>query len=249
MAALGIYKTIALVTGEQRFIDFWHQMIDERHFLRYVDETFKFVNTGPFATNWSNINMAFVAIYPLLRFEADPAQQDYWRTVIQRDLWQTWFPGWSVARTKLGFFGVIYAAFAPGPTDDAAADDAASDLHDFRAPPYYDIDIENCDANEIAAGQCLAVDGVTVINLAGVMINGTFHPFLGHGDSLQAAAPVPRAIRPPSDFDWRSSPYDVNGGGADLFLMPGGDFHAAYWLGRFLRRGTDASINTSPHAW
>jgi hypothetical protein len=31
--------------------------------------------------------------------------------------------------------------------------------------------------------------------------------------------------------------------------MPGGDFHAAYWLGRFLRRGTDASINTSPHAW
>ena len=133
-------------------------------------------------------------------------------------------------------------------TDDEAADSAAFDLNAFRTPPYYDIAIENCDAEEIAAGQCLAVDGVTVIELAGVHLGGQFYPFTGHNGTLEASEPVPRAIRPPSDFDWRSSPYDVNGGGG-MGLEPGGDFLAAYWLGRFLRRGTDASINTSPHAW
>ena len=249
VAALGIFKTIALVSGEQRFRDFIDSMINEREFLKYVDQTFRFTNTGPFATNWSNVNMAFVGIYPLLRFEADPELQSYWRKVLRRDLWQGWYPGWSVASTQLGLFSVIYAAFAPGPTDDEAAASAAFDLHEFRAPPYYDLVIENCDADEIAAGECLAVDGVTMIKLSGIQIGDQFYPFYGHNGSLQAAEPVPRAIRPPSDFDWRSSPYDVNGGYGSLGLMSGGDFHAAYWLGRFLRRGTDASINTSPLAW
>ena len=248
VASLGIFKTIAAVTGEQRFRDFFDQMIDERRFLTYVNQTFKITNTGPFATNWSNVNMAFTAIYPLLRFEADGGLQKFWRRVIQRDLWECWFPGWSVARTQLAFFSVIYAAFTPGPTDDAAADAAAFDLAAFRAPPYYDIAIENCDTDEIAAGECLAVDGVTQIELTGVHFDGQFYPITGHGGTLQATKPVPRAIRPPTDFDWRSSPYDVNGGGG-MGLEPGGDFNAAYWLGRFLRRGTDASINTSPHAW
>lgn len=248
VAALGIFKTIAMVTGEQRFRDFYREMIDERRFLTYVDQTFRFSNTGPFATNWSNVNMAFVAIYPLLRFEADREMQDYWRRVIRRDLWLGWFPGWRVAETQLGFFSVMYAAFAPGPTDDEAADAAAFDLHAFRAPPYYDIAIENCDAAEIATGACLAVDGETHIRLTGVHLGGQFYPITGHNGTLQATAPVPRAIRPPSNFDWRSSPYDVNGGGS-LGLEPGGDFHAAYWLGRYLRRGTDATINTSPIAW
>ncbi len=248
VAALGIFKTIALVTGEERFRDFFVDMMGSRHFPRFVDQTFKYSNTGPIASNWSNVNMAFVAIFPLLRYEADPEQQSYWRTVVLRDLWQGWLPGWSVARTNLGFFGVIYSAFAPGATDNQAADAAAHDLHHFGTPPVYEVPIENCDEAEIKVGRCVAIDGETVIHLTGVHIAGFYIPFYGHNGLIEADTPLPRELRPASNYDWRSSPYRVNGGGT-MRLEPGGDFHAAYWLGRYLRRGEDSAINISEYAW
>ena len=91
---------------------------------------------------------------------------------------------------------------------------------------------ENCDLAEIAAGSCEAEDG-SRIELA---------PSLGRGGVLVAVDPLPKPLRPPSNFEWRSNPYAVNGGGGDR-INPGGDFRGAYWLGRFLRRGKDGLVN------
>ena len=45
------------------------------------------------------------------------------------------------------------------------------------------------------------------------------------------------AIRPPSNYFWRSNPYEVNsGGGGGSLLLPGVDFRLAYWMGRWAER-------------
>jgi len=246
--ALGVFKTIAMITGEQRFKDFFYELIDQKNFLKYVDQTFRFSVIGPF-TNWSNVNMAYCAIYPLLRYEADTELFAYWQRVLQRDLWTSYWPGWGVDKAGQGYFNLIHAAFSRGGTDEAAADDAAEDLAGFPDPPYWNSPaIINCDEDEIAAGECLAVDGETVIQLAGVWWGGEFHYFPGHTGDPQATQPMPRHVRPPSNFNWRSSPYEINGGGGSR-MNPGGDFHGAYWLGRYMKRSNNSRINVSPNAW
>jgi hypothetical protein len=62
-----------------------------------------------------------------------------------------------------------------------------------------------------------------------------------------AIDPLPMRLRPPSNFEWRSDPHSVNGGGSSR-LNPGGEVYAAYWMGRFLQAGTSGFENVSPIA-
>ena len=55
------------------------------------------------------------------------------------------------------------------------------------------------------------------------------------------------SIRPPSNFDARSNPFDVNGGGG-LRINPGGDLQASYWIGRFMQASPAGQANLSPNA-
>jgi hypothetical protein len=192
--------------------------------------------------------MAYCAIYPLLRYEADGTLRARYQRALTDYVWDGLFANWGVSRVDQAYFNVIQAAFTPGPPSADVADRAADDLVGFPDPPYWDLPRRvNCDAEEIASGTCLAVDGVTVIHIAGYTVNGEFRFFPGHGGDPQADAPLPRTIRPPSNFNWRSSPYELNGGGGNR-LNPGGDYHGAYWLGRYLRRSDDSTINVSPGA-
>jgi len=245
--SLGMLKTIAFITGEQRFKDHFHYFLSGENFPKYVDQTFRFTYTGPY-TNWSNINMAYSAIYPLLRYEADPGIFAFWQQVLERDIWHSYFPGWDVAAGGQAYFALIYAAYAPDGTDCEAAAQAASDLAGFPDPPSWDRTVINCSDEEIAAGFCIAVDGETGLELAGLHLGGDFIPFIGHNDTLQAVDPVPRHVRPDSNFHWRLSPHKVNGEGSDR-LNPGGDFHGVYWLGRYLRAADNPRANVSEHAW
>jgi hypothetical protein len=54
------------------------------------------------------------------------------------------------------------------------------------------------------------------------------------------------AIRPYSDFEWRADPHAVNATGAPNVMDPGGDYLAAYWLGRMVDLD-DASLNITNH--
>jgi hypothetical protein len=85
----------------------------------------------------------------------------------------------------------------------------------------------NCDEAEIASGVCIGLDG-TEFDLLG---------YVGRGDKLVAEQPVPMAIRPDSNYYWRSNPYEVNSdGGNGTLLLPGVDFRVAYWMGRWAQR-------------
>ena len=92
-------------------------------------------------------------------------------------------------------------------------------------PPFWDIARTNCDDTEIASGSCTADDG-THLDVLG---------YVGRNDELITVQPIPFAVRPPSNYYWRSNPYDPNGGGDGSRLIPGVDFRYTYWYGRWVK--------------
>ena len=61
----------------------------------------------------------------------------------------------------------------------------------------------------------------------------------GWKGTLIEDTPVPMAIRPASNYHWRSNPYSVNSGGVHDEMggqmLPAVDFRIAYWLGRWAK--------------
>lgn len=235
--ALGAMRTLYHMTGDAQIGQFYRDLVDTRGYLANAQATLQLMYMNE-ATNYSNVNMAFCSAYGLMRYENDPALRAAARKILEE---VAYAPGRSREAKGLGqsFFDFMYAGFrvggatGPGAT---AVNEGTTTLQSWRSPPTWDINVTNCDAAEIAAGSCLAVDGTTTITIA---------PGTGHGGGLVATDVLPITIRPPSDFEWRSDPHDFNGGGDGSLLDPGGDFHAAYWMGRFL---SDTGDNLSPHA-
>ena len=48
-----------------------------------------------------------------------------------------------------------------------------------------------------------------------------------------ACAPVPVPLRPPTDFLWQRSPFQLAGGGSGVIESPGIDYILPYWMGRY----------------
>ncbi len=48
-----------------------------------------------------------------------------------------------------------------------------------------------------------------------------------------ACAPVPLLLRPPADFLWQRSPYQLAGGGSGVIEGPGIDYILPYWMARY----------------
>ena len=134
------------------------------------------------------------------------------------------------------FFDFVYAAGladaragrpAASAPDEGALGRGLQTLREFPVPPFWELGRENCDADEIASQVCFAEDG-TRLDLLG---------YVGRGDKLVSVQPVPMRVRPPSNFYWRSNPYEVNGDPASgERLLPAVDFRAAYRLGRWVQR-------------
>ena len=246
-AALGIVRTLVHVSGDVELAHWYYEeLVAQRGYPALLTSGLgrlrqMFANTcvlgDCLVTNFSNVNMAFVAMFGLLRYESEPTLRAQYRAALASDLWDTGRPHDGLA-SQQAFFNVMWAGLKAGASDTAAADAAATQLRAFPSPPWFDVAVENCDAGEIAAGSCLAVDGVTTIVLDAIP---------SRGGGVAAVDPVPMALRPPSDFSWRSDPRNVNGGGSSR-LNPGGCFRGAYWLGRVLERADDNDANLSPWA-
>lgn len=239
LMSLGIMRTLYHVSGDAEIGNFYYQtLVGDRDYLGSARATVRVMYTGA-STNYSNVNMAFVAVYGVLRYETDPTIQAAIRDILETQLYA---PG--IDREARGlalpFFDLEYAGFRTGGSGDAAGSTAVSDalgtLGAYPTAPIWDEAVVNCDATEIAAGSCLAIDGTTTIALA----TGA-----GHGGGLVAQDVVPLALRPHSDFEHRSDPHRVNGGGGSV-IGPAGDIVAAYWLGRMLdRAGGTTNVSAS----
>jgi hypothetical protein len=232
--ALGILRAAYHVTGDPAIGQYYYQdLVGTRDLPREMAQTSGVIFLGA-QTNFSNVNMLAIGLATLGRFETDPYVRSRLESTLRTQFWSA-NDAHDVSHDDQAWFDVVYGAYTPGIGDDIRGRMQAS-LGGFQPAPAFERDRLNCDDAGIAAGVCTAVDGVTVIHL---------DPSAGHGGELVATAVVPMFVRPDSDFEWRSSPFRVNGSGSTL-LDPRGDWLAAYWLGRLSDR--DASKNLSPNA-
>lgn len=231
--ALGIVAALARVSGDPEVASYLHeQLVVERDLPGIVRDHAKDVDFGV-ETNFSNYNMAFTGAWLAHRYLCDEPARRVVREGTTAGLYDTPGADRQPVEQSQSFYDLVFLAAHGGATvnsplsevDEAALSRALASLRDFEAP-LWDTRRDNCDATEIAAGVCVADDGSEVVILGPV----------GRGGEVVAETPLPLAVRPPSNYHWRSDPYRVNGGGSGAALYPGADFRLAYWMGRHLRR-------------
>lgn len=232
LMAIGIVGALAYV-AEDPEVDAYLQdeLIDSRNLPGLANSSL-LIDFGA-STNFSNYNMAFAAGWMALRYlDDEEAQQDIYET-----LQRMYDNGGDRQPSEQGqaLYDLVWAATEAGATaleppsrapDDTAVGAALATLGTFPPVPAYNDAVEHCDADEIAAMSCTLDDG-TVVGLLGAV---------GHNDELVADVPIPMALRPWSNYHWRSNPYRVNGGGDGGSLPGSADFRFVYWMGRWTRR-------------
>ena len=240
---LGILKGLHHISGMPELEEFlYEELMIARGFLDMVpmgeaDGAVDYIYAKKL-TNHSNVNMIATALYLAIYYETDPDVLEVMQQ-FARDRWWNKEGEFSTAKKlKNPFYDAIYLAIAPEPSDEELVDEAMAYLGGFPLGPYFNTQVINCDADEIAAGECLAVDGKTVL----ILNNPPAEP----GEYVATEALSPH-IRPPSNYISRSNPFTVNAGGG-LRLNPAGDMLAAYWMMRYLERRDSGLPNCSQHA-
>ncbi|MBL6974841.1 MAG: hypothetical protein ISR64_03850 [Deltaproteobacteria bacterium] len=226
---LGIVKGLYHVCGDQASEAFlYEELLGNRDFLGMVPtpdgaEAFDYLYMGT-NTNFSNVNMIAIALFLNIWFESDPEILAVMRDYMENSWWDKPGEDRSARYTKQPYFDAFHQAMTDRGTDGDRAKQTAELLKAFTLDPYVNEQRINCDTDELATGECLAVDGKTFLILEDA---GNW------GDHPVATEALDPSIRPPSNFNARSDPFHVNGGGG-AGLNPGGDLHAGYWLMRYL---------------
>jgi hypothetical protein len=233
--ALGTVAALAYV-AEDAELDRWlrEDLVRARGLATIARDNMLLVDLGV-SSNYSNYNMSFTGAWLALRYLDDEEARSDLKLALSDQLYAV--PGRTrqpleQAQTFYDFvFAVGMADGRAGRTLATAPDEGAlgrgvGTLREFPVPPFWETTRNNCDDDEIASGVCIAEDG-TPLDVLG---------YVGRNDSLVTQQPIPMRIRPPSNFYWRSNPYEPNGGGETGRMIPAVDFRAAYWLGRWVRR-------------
>ncbi|MFA6032592.1 MAG: hypothetical protein WC889_06805, partial [Myxococcota bacterium] len=233
--ALGIVAGLAYVAGDPTLDKYLkNELIKKRKLQVLARDAMKWVDMGV-QSNFSNYNMAFTGAWLALRYVPDADARKVVREATASALYNVPGRDRQPSEQEMSFYDFIYAVAVSGesvysgpdaPPDPGALERGVGTLKGFPFPPYWDYTIVNCDEDEIKALSCTAVDGTHLDLLAE----------LGRGDKVVAKKVVPMRTRPPSNYVWRSNPYEVNGGGSGDRMNPAVDFRAAYWMGQWSRR-------------
>jgi hypothetical protein len=233
--ALGVVAALNYVADDPELTGYlYDELIGERKLDLIARDNM--IGTDLWAhTNYSSINMMFQSAELAIRYLEDDAARENIKWSLQYKMYDK--PGWPRQPIEIAqsLFDFVYASGEAGATayhdmtvnpDAAARGRGIQTLKEFDTPPFWTYGVINCDETEIAAKHCLCVDGETEIDLIGN---------IGWGDNLVAVQPIPMRLRPPSNYYWRSNPYEPNGDGDGSGLIGAVDFRYAYWLGRWTR--------------
>lgn len=185
-------------------------------------------------SNYSNYNMAFDAGWLAHRYLCKEEPRKVIREAVETSLYARPGKDRQPSEQKMTMYDFTFVSAHGGATTEAplgAVDEGATargleTLREFPDAPFWDQRVDNCDDAEIASTQCTTVDGTT-LHLLG---------YVGRNDALVSEQPVPMRTRPPSNYYWRTDPYQVNGGGDGGRLLPANDLRFTYWMGRWMRR-------------
>ncbi|MBM4388090.1 MAG: hypothetical protein FJ088_10160, partial [Deltaproteobacteria bacterium] len=227
--ALGIVKALYHISGDPEVEEFlYKELMGNRKYLDKVVEAesskeVDYIFMGV-KTNFSNVNMIAIALFLNVFYENDPEVLAIMRDFMEKRWWDSEGVLQSVVNLKQPYFHALYLAMTDKGTKKEIVDEAAALLGAFSLEPYLNEERINCDEDELKAKKCLAIDGKTELII---------QPNTNRGGWPVAYEALDPSIRPPSDFNARTDPFEVNGGGGKR-INPGGDLHAAYWLLRYL---------------
>jgi hypothetical protein len=241
--AIGILKALHHVSGDPDLEAFlYDECLGRRGWLDKAAHPVRpglamdYVYSGT-QTNFDVPDMTGVALFLALYLETDPQVSAVLRAFLEDRWWNRAGETHTARLCKQPLWHALYLASTDRGTDQGLVDELVSLLTGFDLGPYWSPLRQNCDEAELAARHCVAIDGTTVLELEEAKM----------GAELWSKEALDPRIRPPSDFDARSNPFNVNGGGGTL-LNPGGDLLAAYWLVRALDATAAGQVNRSPFA-
>ena len=232
--ALGIVGAYAYASGDASDAEYiYNELIGQRKLPEAARDDMMYINMGT-QSNFSNYNMAFVSAWLAQRYLDNETARQIVAETTNVQLYDTPDESYQPKGAQMALYDFILLsttlddhAFGDpdGTIDEEALQDGLASLYGFAEPPYWDYAVEQCDEQELQSGDCSFEDGTQTV----VLFEG------GRKGSTICEDPIPKAIRRPSNFEWRSNPYNPNGGGGGSSLLPGVDFRVAYWMGRFTR--------------
>jgi len=241
--AWGVIKGLHHVSGDMEIEAFlYEELLGQRDFMGRLNqesdaEALDYIYFG-INTNFDNPDMTAVALWLALYHEDDPEVSTVLRRFLDNGWWDRDGETHAARLCKQAFWHAIYLSLTDSGAESALVDELGDILMGYTLGPYWNTRRDNCDEDELAAGECLAVDGETVLTIEGKNQNGDW----------MATEALHPSIRPPSNFDARSNPFEVNGGqfGEVVRLNPGPDLLAAYWIARYQDANEPDEVNVSP---
>jgi hypothetical protein len=241
--AVAVMKGLHHVSGDPDIEKYLYQeLLGNRDYLGKIKafdgpDAFNYIYMGH-QTNTDNPDMTSVALFLILYLETDPGVIEPVRRFLEEGWWAPKGQYQAASLSKMPLWHAIYLAVTDTGSKPDLALELAGFLRAFPLGPYWQDTRINCDEDELAASECLALDGMTILTL--VATNE-------RGDALASEALDP-SIRPNSDFNARSNPFRVNGTGDGKRLNPGGDLLASWWMSRYMSAPGSGGPNRSPHA-
>jgi len=261
---LGAIRTMYHISGDEEIRDYYYnELIGNRRWHEFVRDSALPITDMNYATNYSNVDMVFMAFYNALRYETDPQVL----AVLQQGLERLWDDGKNNRQPKhinQSFFDFIYAGLRAGGNVPGEVAEGMDTLRQWPfPPPLWAAPVYNCDDAELLQCWCKAENDQTIIIELPCLhdpdryqyylrdVNGNIIKEMGfgHNNTIVAEQVVPRKVRSPSNYDWRSDPFEPNQGGRGsnpYELEAVGDIIPAYWLGRFMKGGAGDGRNVSP---
>jgi hypothetical protein len=233
MMALGEVAGLVYVSDTQAARTYLQSLIAPRGLAREAASgSMSVIALAGDQTNHSSYNMLFLTGYLAGRYVEDPAARKDIAQSVQGKIYLQGVGASQPATWGQAFYDLVYSASTGGAEvgkilsknlDAASLARTITTLRNFRDAPFFGTAVTNCDASEVAAGSCTLSDG-TVVGVRTAQ------------GSVVADRAIPMQLRPPSNYYWRSNPFEVNGDWGENNLFPGSDFRLVYWMGRYLQR-------------
>jgi Putative Ig domain len=202
---LAWFKLAHHATGEQRFADFYNELIDE-HAYDWVLSNFMWVYMG-YQTKHYNVYMAFENMFTLTRLEDDPYLHEKYSGAFERWLWESGDGlAWKRGRVEANPTFAPWYLESTGRKDPEAIKNAIWQMDMFVDAPLRDRYIENSSNPAIEK-------------------NPEFPEW--------ALYPLPAHLKKPDMCIWHRSPYTLDGGADNGRERTGHDYLLPYWMGRY----------------